>query len=81
MRGAFQNNFGWLLTALVLSVVLGAGARLIYLGGQHHEAAARERAAALAASSQISRSARQWLPSAARRARLLLRSLVLPSQV
>jgi diguanylate cyclase (GGDEF)-like protein len=49
MRSAFKNGFGKLLTALVLIVVLGAGARLIYLGGQHHEAVARERAATVAA--------------------------------
>ena len=49
MRSAVESNFGRLLTTLVLIVVLVAGARLIYLGAQHHEAVARQRAAALAA--------------------------------
>lgn len=49
MRAAVKSNFGRLLTTLVLIVVLVAGARLIYLGAQHHEAVARQRAAALAA--------------------------------
>jgi len=48
-RSAVKSNFGRLLTTLVLLVVLVAGARLIYLGAQHHEAVARQRAAAVAA--------------------------------
>jgi diguanylate cyclase (GGDEF)-like protein len=47
-RSAVKSNFGRLLTTLVLIVVLVAGARLIYLGAQHHEAVARQRAAAVA---------------------------------
>lgn len=44
-----QRGLGWLPTAVVLLVVLAAGARLIYLSVQHHAAAARQSAAAVAA--------------------------------
>ena len=49
MRKVRAAKSGWLLTVAVLAVVLGAGARLIYLGVQHHEALARDKAASLAA--------------------------------
>lgn len=44
-----KTSSGWLLTVAVLAVVLGAGARLIYLSVQRHEALAREHATALGA--------------------------------
>jgi diguanylate cyclase (GGDEF)-like protein len=44
-----RTGSGWLLTTAVLVVILGAGARLIYLGVQHHEALARQSAVKLAA--------------------------------
>ena len=50
MRKIRIGGSGWLLTIAVLAVVLGAGARLIYLGVQHHEALARDQAAMLTSS-------------------------------
>jgi diguanylate cyclase (GGDEF)-like protein len=49
MRRFLKGASGWWLTVAVLVVMLGAGARLIYLGVQHHEARAREQAVTLAA--------------------------------
>jgi diguanylate cyclase (GGDEF)-like protein len=49
MRRIRKPGSGWLLTVAVLVVVLGAGARLIYLSVRHHEALAREQASGLAA--------------------------------
>ena len=48
MRQPGKARSRWWLTTAVLVVVLGAGARLIYLGVQHHKALAREQAAAVA---------------------------------
>jgi diguanylate cyclase (GGDEF)-like protein len=45
-----NRNLGALPTIVVLTVVLGAGARLIYLSAQHHAAVARVAAAGVAAS-------------------------------
>jgi diguanylate cyclase (GGDEF)-like protein len=45
-----EGHFAWLPTAVVLMVVLLAGARLIYLSVQHHATVARETAAGVAAS-------------------------------
>ena len=43
-----NTSASWLLTAAVLVVILGAGARLIYLSVQHHKAVARQQAAGIA---------------------------------
>lgn len=44
-----RRTFGWLPTVVVLTVVLIAGSRLIYLSVQHHAAAARDTATTVAA--------------------------------
>jgi len=44
-----KSNASWLLTVAVLVVILGAGARLLYLSVQHHKAVAREQALGVAA--------------------------------
>src|SRR5579862_7942200 len=49
MRHIRKAGSGWLLTVAVLTVVLGAGSRLIYFSVQHHKAVVREEAASLAA--------------------------------
>ena len=45
-----KGDFGWLPTVVVLTVVVLAGSRLIYLSVQHHAAVARQTAATVAAS-------------------------------
>jgi diguanylate cyclase (GGDEF)-like protein len=49
MKSIRKRDFAWLPTVVVLSVVLIAGSRLIYLSVQHHAAVARETAATVAA--------------------------------
>jgi diguanylate cyclase (GGDEF)-like protein len=44
-----KRDLGWLPTVVVLAVVLVAGSRLIYLSVQHHAAAAKVTASAIAA--------------------------------
>jgi diguanylate cyclase (GGDEF)-like protein len=72
MRKLRTRRSGWLLTVAVLAVVLGAGARLIYLGVQHHEALARDEAASLATAfvAKIEPQIRTLAALAARQAKL-----------
>lgn len=48
MKVARRKDLAWLLTVAVLVVVLGAGARLIYLGVGHHEDLAHQNASDVA---------------------------------
>ena len=51
MKALHRQGLVWLPTVVVLAVVLIAGSRLLYLSVQHHEAVAREQAAAIVTNS------------------------------
>ncbi len=78
MPRMLKGGASWMLTTGVLLVILGAGARLIYLSAQHHEALAREQAATLAGSfvSKIEPQVRALAALAARQGKSADRTLI-----